>query len=258
MTTKIVPKPYGMTPCALLPELTHNELKAYVAIASFQGTNPNAWPSQEDICARLHQVPLEDVEKRHKNALSTAVKGLIGKGWVTRQRRFGKSSIYVCLMAGDEIPSESGKRVIPSQLGHEIPGELGQVIPSESGNNTRTSKRTIDKTNITAEAVSPHKALMDYFHKAHTDHYGEAPIINGKDGAALKRLLAKRTPEEVREKAEALAHAVKTKGATSDFWDCGILPSSLSARWNQLSKVADPMTERQKRNEAHKKRMAEL
>jgi hypothetical protein len=81
---------YGTCPIALLQEpwITLNALKAYIAIASSQGTNDCCWASRDFLATRAGL---------KKDKMSTAVSLLLQHGWVTVKRRFQKTNIYTIL-----------------------------------------------------------------------------------------------------------------------------------------------------------------
>jgi hypothetical protein len=79
---------WGKTPISILPSCTINELKCYISLSSFQGSNKNCWPSLEEVANRASITP---------PAASEAISSLVKKGFVTRQRNFGKSNTYKVL-----------------------------------------------------------------------------------------------------------------------------------------------------------------
>lgn len=79
---------FGSTPIYALSLTTHNELKALVAIASFQGVNEKAFPSMEELCFRA------DLKE---SALSKATSGLVRKKIIGRKKRYGQSNLYYVL-----------------------------------------------------------------------------------------------------------------------------------------------------------------
>jgi DNA-binding MarR family transcriptional regulator len=94
---------YGSTPIDALPLTTHNELKALVAISSFQGADEYAFPSMEKLALRA------DLSL---SALSKAVTGLVRKELVSRKKRYGHSNIYYLLHkteSKEEIKAENKK-----------------------------------------------------------------------------------------------------------------------------------------------------
>lgn len=94
---------FGATPIDALPLTTHNELKALVAISSFQGTDEYAFPSMEKLALRA------DLSL---SALSKAVTGLVRKELVSRKKRYGYSNIYYLLHkteSKEEIKAENKK-----------------------------------------------------------------------------------------------------------------------------------------------------
>lgn len=94
---------FGSVPLFAIPLTTHNELKALVAISSFQGTDEFAFPSMEKLALRA------DLSL---SALSKAVTGLVKKELVSRKKRYGHSNIYFLLYKTeslDEIKAENKK-----------------------------------------------------------------------------------------------------------------------------------------------------
>lgn len=94
---------FGSVPLFAIPLTTHNELKALVAISSFQGADEFAFPSMEKLAAR------SDLSL---SALSKAVTGLVKKELVSRKKRYGHSNIYFLLYkteSVEEIKAENKK-----------------------------------------------------------------------------------------------------------------------------------------------------
>ena len=94
---------FGSVPLFAIPLTTHNELKALVAISSFQGSDEFAFPSMEKLALRA------DLSL---SALSKAVTGLVKKELVSRKKRYGHSNIYFLLYKTeslDEIKADNKK-----------------------------------------------------------------------------------------------------------------------------------------------------
>lgn len=104
---------HGIVPIALNlePDLTLADLKVYVALASFQGTNDESFPSRESIVKRTG-LALETV--------SRAVSHLVLMGWVERVRRPNEVSIYRVMMETDEV-SEVTATSQPDESGSDLP-----------------------------------------------------------------------------------------------------------------------------------------
>ena len=94
---------FGSVPLFAIPLTTHNELKALVAISSFQGSDEFAFPSMDKLALRA------DLSL---SALSKAVTGLVKKELVSRKKRYGHSNIYFLLYKTeslDEIKADNKK-----------------------------------------------------------------------------------------------------------------------------------------------------
>lgn len=102
---KVIIGQYGRVPLALLAERpTLIELHAYIALESFQGQNENSFPGIEAIAARCGL---------QKGRVSTAITRLVERGWVHRVRRYGRSNLYVCLMAAQVPEAEIAQESVP-------------------------------------------------------------------------------------------------------------------------------------------------
>ena len=137
-TTRFI---YALVPIELAtdPDITPNELRVYIALSSFQGTDPKCWPSQKQIMARS---TLKD-----KCAVSRAISKLKKKGWVFSIRRgLGKSNIYYCkfYINGVEIKPEELKEDNNSEL-----KEINNIELKENNNSEFMKNRNsyIEKTN---------------------------------------------------------------------------------------------------------------
>lgn len=121
--------PWGAVPVALCQDvsITANEIRAYIAIASCQGSN------------RSVSFPIEFLANRagiSTQAFSKATTGLSKKKWITRNRQLGNSNIYSCLHEVD--PSEISKRFKRGQKGGRLkqmnacPNNSKSTYPKES------------------------------------------------------------------------------------------------------------------------------
>lgn len=100
-------------------------------------------------------------------------------------------------------------------------------------------KETIQRNNTKKTAAAGdggrvHADLMNFAHELHVNLTGQKPDISGKDGACLKRLIAKHGPELCAEMAGRLYDLQKT-GKCADYFRCGVGWSAVSARWNSLA-----------------------
>ena len=102
---KVAVEIYGSAPISLLQSgCTLNELKAYIAIDSFQGAGDLAFPKVEQLARRAGM---------SVSACSMAISKLEYNGWIFRKRNYGKANSYVCLvsaMTTDELKKKN-KRV---------------------------------------------------------------------------------------------------------------------------------------------------
>lgn len=81
---------FGTVPLMLLQDkrIKPVALRVYIAISSFQGTDEQAYPSVMKIMER---------SGASRNSCIGAIKNLVETGWLERQRRPNKSSVYRCL-----------------------------------------------------------------------------------------------------------------------------------------------------------------
>lgn len=144
---------YGMCPIALLPIATFNELKVYIAGASFQGVSDIAFPSREALAKRSGLTV---------QAVSVAITGLIKKNWATRKRNYGKPNTYYFKMdtSSDESVkkenSEIKKKERAAQLRKNIQSSdsIGHPIESDNEHPIQSDNaRPIESDNIVKEQV---------------------------------------------------------------------------------------------------------
>lgn len=272
---------YGIAPVAFLQDarITPNELRVFVSISSYQGTNEEAYPTLEQIAIRGFP---GEANKSRINAASSAVRGLVKKGWLEQRRRHFQSPVYCVLFEVEApLPTRSGDAEadrVPNDSGEGFPNESGEAIPNDSGDITKnpTVQPHSETTSTAADAAEPSeelffeppirhnpesneeprkpkpppktqahpefKRLMALGHDLHVEVTGSKPVINGVDGKALNRLIASHGPPECERMIRLLAEA--NRKATSDFWRCGVGWATLVARWNALQagnrKRADP------------------
>ena len=102
---KVAVEIYGSAPISLLQSgCTLNELKAYIAIDSFQGAGDLAFPKVEQLAKRAGM---------SVSACSMAISKLEYNGWIFRKRNYGKANSYVCLVSAMNIKEleKKNKRV---------------------------------------------------------------------------------------------------------------------------------------------------
>lgn len=101
---KVVVEIYGSAPISLLQSgCTLNELKAYIAIDSFQGAGDLAFPKVEQLARRAGM---------SVSACSMAISKLEYNGWIFRKRNYGRANSYVCLvsaMTRDELKKKNSR-----------------------------------------------------------------------------------------------------------------------------------------------------
>lgn len=117
---------FGIVPIAILQDCTLHELKAYAALASFQGSNDSAWPSLEQIGERANL---------HPHNASKAIKKLSQKGWVQVIRRGKKLTNHYTVahevIAGDLADSaESDLAEFGSDLAESTKCDLAESTKS--------------------------------------------------------------------------------------------------------------------------------
>ncbi len=133
---------WGKIPIGLLKDNpTLNELKAYVALSSFQGQNPDCYPPIKDICQRAII---------SSGAVKKAIASLLRKGWVERTRRYRVSNLYRVmievepLFMGQEDRPSNG----PNDLAHSGPNDLADILKAHY-------KSTPEKEQRIAEEIFP-------------------------------------------------------------------------------------------------------
>ena len=87
---------HGAVPIAILldEEITLADLKVYTVLASFQGSNDDAYPSREAIIARCGLVA---------ETISRSVKHLMELGWIQRQQRgLGQTNVYRVMVESED------------------------------------------------------------------------------------------------------------------------------------------------------------
>lgn len=106
--TKAIARPFGVVPVDLLADRpSKGALMVYIALASFQGTSEECWPSRDEIFKRSGMVSMDTYYK--------GLHWLEGKGWIVRrQRGLGKTNIY-CVMGAFDDPD------IPENVTSEEP-----------------------------------------------------------------------------------------------------------------------------------------
>ena len=92
---------YGMVPVAILqdPKVKPNMLKAYAALASFQGGTDNCYPSVSAIAERAGM---------KLDAVSDATTALEKAGWIRKTRRANerKTNLYEVLVDVEPVENE--------------------------------------------------------------------------------------------------------------------------------------------------------
>jgi uncharacterized phage protein (TIGR02220 family) len=124
---------HGAVPIAILldEEITLADLKVYTVLASFQGSNDDAYPSREAIIARCGLVA---------ETISRSVKHLMELGWIQRQQRgLGQTNVY-------RVMVESEDPVVTPRSLQEIASEVTPVVtprslPSSSKNSEKNTRK---------------------------------------------------------------------------------------------------------------------
>lgn len=137
---------WGMCPLSLLADNpTINQIKVYVSLSSFQGQNPDCYPSIEQVAERAC---ISISSTKH------AAAGLVKKGWIERRRRYGKSNLYRVLFEvegpGDRPNDEPGDQA------HEQPGGQAHEQPDSSADIVKHhSKTTLENNNVAILSLQP-------------------------------------------------------------------------------------------------------
>jgi len=111
---------YGIAPIEINqdPRIAFNDLRTYIAIASYQGTDPTAFPGRDKVAERAG-LSLQ--------AVSKSTKRLESFGWLEKTRRFGNTTIYRCKVP--VIPSiERRKPAAPFIRKDATNGQLSDKI----------------------------------------------------------------------------------------------------------------------------------
>ena len=125
----------------VLDNPTKNELKAYIALSSFQGDKDNCFPGLDEISKRA------GIDKRE---CSAAISSLVKKEWVLRKRRFGSTNIYECLFSVSH--PETPDNILKQHIKRDDQGKFNaDVSKSETGIDKEVSKRANDFVKVIAE-----------------------------------------------------------------------------------------------------------
>lgn len=138
---------FGMVPISLLQDCTLHELKAYAALASFQGSNDSAWPSLEQIGERANM---------HPHNVSKAIKKLSQKGWVQVDRRGKKlTNSYAVAheIIADDLAESAGSDLVESC------SELAESTKCDSVESTNSIRKEQVKEQVKEQAASPPLSL---------------------------------------------------------------------------------------------------
>lgn len=113
---------YGAVPVAILLDeaLTFADLKVYTVLASFQGSNDDAYPSREAIIARCGLVA---------ETISRSVGHLIERGWVERKRRPNQTSVYRVMVESEAVYG-SDSQITSGSDGPVTPDVTSRSYPS--------------------------------------------------------------------------------------------------------------------------------
>jgi Helix-turn-helix domain len=209
---------HGMVPVAILldPEITLADLKVYTALASFQGSNDDSYPSRDAIVERCGAA-LETV--------SRSVKHLVELGWIERDRRgLNKTNIYRVLVEVSEVTPRSlpgsDSQVTPEVTPRSLPSieqkeHLKERTPSLFGE--AESKEPTEAEKLATLLLTEHRKLDSVFAKGK-----ESETVQrwAKDIDKLIRLDG-RSVEDVR--------SVILFSQASDFW-CANIASGAKLR----------------------------
>lgn len=263
-----------MVPVKFLQDkrMSHNDLKVYCAISSFQGDKGQAFPCQDKIIER---------SGIKQDAVTKSTKHLSECGWIEVVRRGrGLTNIYKCLTI-ETIPEREDKRVgnnfkKPEEIQNpEIIRNLENfqnqenIQKPDSGNNPesrirKTSgihiikeqvKRTSEKNILPDEPVAPpadlaaiwsinydrtiYQRLYNTFYYEYPKIYNEAISLSAKERGILKNIETKL--KGYGDETAQLATAFKKINLLAQiarkknkFQDWHFTPDVLSYRWNDL------------------------
>jgi hypothetical protein len=217
---------HGAVPVALLlePDLTLSDLKVYTALASFQGSNDDAFPSRDAIVERCG-CALETV--------SRAVGHLIEMGWIQRVRRPNQSSIYRVLVESEEA-SEVTAPSQPESFGSDRPITTEVTAPSLP---SIKQKKHSKKTTVVKQVDALYKPILESFLSKgnFADYKKEGTCIH-----AIIKKIRNLTPDTADETARMLLETFLTLTSGNDkFWkDRPFLPSALSPVLEQVWTIA--------------------
>lgn len=127
---------FGMIPIVLNQIATLNQLKAYIALSSFQGTDEESFPKIGKVADRAGlSIP----------AVSKAITELVSLGWVYRQKRYGKSNIYKVMIGTISKKELSKSRIeaINNARKHKGKAILNDNINGQD-NHKRQDEHSID------------------------------------------------------------------------------------------------------------------
>lgn len=249
---------FGMIPVKFLQDkrMTHNDLKVYAALSSFQGKKENSFPKRSNIAERAGI---------KEYAVSHSLQHLEVCGWIEKKKKgYGQGNIYKCftdIQLSEEVQQletvQSLEEVQPLEPIESIVGESPtNNCRRESNKYIKRTIKTTNKNNITPDKPatplpdlstiwSPgheraiFQRLYDSFYCEYPKIYGEAISITGKERGLFKNIETKLKGygDESTQLATAfkkislLAQIARKK---NKFQDWHFTPDTLSYRWNDL------------------------
>lgn len=188
MSDKAQVGPWGAVPTALLqePGITLNRLRVYTALSSYQGRDETCWPSIAKIAERAG-VP--------RGAVSECTRWLEETGWIAKRRRANErqTTVYAVSM---EIVDDPEVRESRKSGGSGNPGVPEYARSPGVPDFPLYENNRENNTSAPAEP-SPHKQVIDAYHRLHKEKTGDVPTINGKAGKSVQRLLQKHDVDKI-------------------------------------------------------------
>jgi hypothetical protein len=231
---------WGACPIAVLQDdrLTHNAIKVYIALSSYQGSNERCWPSMADIGERAGIAAKK---------VSEATTLLENCGWIEKHRRSAKNQTNVYhVMAEVEYPEidESVQTDYPVLGDTDYPetGESIYITKTTSENNKLSRAK---KTRDIAPLSSPTARMIEETVTAiqPIETWSSIP----KERSCILKLATKiealTTKTPIQDATELAGLIIRTfvekkRSTRQSYWaDAPVIPSAILARLPELASM---------------------
>ena len=244
---------FGSCPIALLQDkaVTPNAVKVFIALASFEGTNAESFPSREKIAERAGLSAPEKV--------SRAIRILADAGWVTViQRGKKQTNIYRCMLKSDMSESgtsqasdmsESGMGDMPESGISIVKDHLKEHLLEPRGSRPAEPPVPVSED---CDEKALHRRLREHFESTYPVYHPNKAILywDAKCGSCTKkiitaaRLTANITGEDIdRVIGDKLnLFAANFKNPDKFYSDQTYTPALLLSQWNRLTPKTESKT----------------